>query len=683
MITGIVRWMQIGLILTLLPFMVTQADAGADQKKTEEAGGKKQSIQTDAHGIKLNEIVVIAKETQRAYSEPYYSRLSLSESSTAETVYTAKDIESIQPETIFDLIDLTPNVVQTYGNPMTPNGMKSRGGDRIGLIIDGIYIPSTQSGRMLMNFPVTIIDSMRVVRDSTALTLGPLSTISSSTSSPNAAVEGYIVITTKKPDKKAGAFRLSYDTHQTMQASASYGDVKDKWYYSFSFNHKNTPEWDHHNDADRSDSFHLRGGYTGDSVLTNISIYADFAEWECDRMDNNGVLGEAMWEYDPSDTLMLSADITKLWGPNNTTTFSFGYSQVTSTLIEDYSDRDASILYHGKYAPMEWDLDEHVTDLNLGHTFTMGRNTLKVGGQAMYWDMRDMQGFTYRDKEEEGFGVYFTDEYRVTQKFTIDAGGRLDTRHTIKQNDPKFNDTWAENTTSYALGAAYQLNPILKLTSRFSYSEQPAYDFLLKINENKSFDSDTRYKYEVGLRADYSLTFNIDCTLFYYDINNYKYAAKSQSNPATGETDYYYDSADLAQKGFEIGIRGELLDNLTYNATYSYLDIDDDSVSKTLPQDSANLMFNYMYGDYTFNVTGKYLGEYSQTATTGEGLGDYIVVDANISRRLTEKSKITLYAKNITNEKYAEAYKNSAMCGMLGYIYNRGAGLGLMYSMEF
>ena len=145
------------------------------------------------------------------------------------------------------------------------------------------------------------------------MTLGPLSTISSSTSKPNAAVDGYIVITTKKPDKETGTFRLDYNSHQTLKASASYGDVINDWYYSFAFNHANTPEWDDHNDASYSDSFHLRGGYTGSSFLANISIYADFSGWEAERLDNNGVLGEAIWEFDSSDTFMVSADMAKIW----------------------------------------------------------------------------------------------------------------------------------------------------------------------------------------------------------------------------------------------------------------------------------------------------------------------------------------------------------------------------------
>ena len=68
----------------------------------------------------------------RSYDEPVYSRLSLPESSTAETVFTAKDIEELNPDTVLDLVDLAPNVINTFGNPMNPNEMKSRGGDRIG-----------------------------------------------------------------------------------------------------------------------------------------------------------------------------------------------------------------------------------------------------------------------------------------------------------------------------------------------------------------------------------------------------------------------------------------------------------------------------------------------------------------------------------------------------------------------
>ena len=94
-------------------------------------------------------------------------------------------------------------------------------------------------------------------------------------------------------------------------------------------------------------------------------------------------------------------------------------------------------------------------------------------------------------------------------------------------------------------------------------------------------------------------------------------------------------------------------------------------------------MLNYRYSDYIFNVTSKYLAEYSQSSSQGEGLGDYITVDASISKHLTKKSKITLYGKNITDEEYAEAYMNGAGSGMKGYLYNRGAFVGLVYSLGF
>ncbi len=635
----------------------------------------------DEHTYQMPSMVVTEKSTERVYDVPSYSRLSLPESSTAESVFTAKDIEIINPETVFDMIALAPNIIRTFSTPMNPDGLRSRGGEIIGLIIDGIYIPSTQSTRMLENFPVTIIDSIRIVRDSTALTLGPLSTISSSTKKPNAAVEGYIIITTKRPKQKSREIRLEYDTAQTMQASGALGDVKNEWYYSFAFNHVDTPEWDDHNDAEKSDSFHLRSGYTGERFLANISLYADLANWECARLDNDGVLGEAIWKFEPSNTFMFNFDMARLWNKNNTTTFSFGYSQVKSTLLEDYTDKNASVLKHGEYT--EWHLDEKVLEYNVGHTLSMASNRLKIGAQAIFWDMLDMQGWQYRDKEEEGFGFYITDEYWVNQKLTLDAGVRIDRRHTIKQNDPNFDDTWAENNTSFAFGPAYRFNSVYKLTSRFSYSHQPAYDWLLKNDDSKSFDSDTRRKYEVGISADYGTAFNLGCSLFYYDIKNYKYVAKSQSNSVTGEIDYYYDSADITQKGLEIGVSGELSDHFSYNATYAYLNIDDLSVSRTLPKNSATVILNYKNGDYNCNVTTKHLGEYSQSSTNGDGLGDYVRVDLSVSKRLADKSKITLYGRNITDDQYAEAYMNGVVSGMSGYLYNRGAILGIEYSKVF
>ena len=69
------------------------------------------------------------KSTERRYDEPLYSRLSLPESSTAETVYTAKDIEMINPGTVYDMIELAPNVMRTFSNSMSPHGLTGQSHD--------------------------------------------------------------------------------------------------------------------------------------------------------------------------------------------------------------------------------------------------------------------------------------------------------------------------------------------------------------------------------------------------------------------------------------------------------------------------------------------------------------------------------------------------------------------------
>ena len=199
-----------------------------------------------------------------------------------------------------------------------------------------------------------------------------------------------------------------------------------------------------------------------------------------------------------------------------------------------------------------------------------------------------------------------------------------------------------------------------------------------------TYKPETVNAFELGAKTEYwGGRARTNISLFYYDISNYKYVAKSQSNKVTGETDYYYDSANIAQKGLEIGVSGQLSENFSYNASYAYLHINDKSVSKTLPSNSATVMLNYKNRDYLYNITAKHLGGYSQSATNGTGMGNYLRIDASISRVLKDKSKITLYGKNITNQHYAEAYQNGAASGMLGYIYNRGSVFGIEYSKDF
>ena len=86
---GIHGLVMIGLALILMITCVFD-ESRADQKKADLKNDSKQAADTENFSTKLEEMLVTAKKTEKDYDEPSYSRLSLPESSTAETRFYGK-----------------------------------------------------------------------------------------------------------------------------------------------------------------------------------------------------------------------------------------------------------------------------------------------------------------------------------------------------------------------------------------------------------------------------------------------------------------------------------------------------------------------------------------------------------------------------------------------------------------
>jgi len=133
----------------------------------------------------LDPVLVTAESLKT--EEPAYSRLAVPESAKATTdTFTRKDIEEMHPRDVVEVIEKGLGVTTTFQGRKNLNFFKIRGNGSLGLIVDGIYIPQTQSGRELANFPLELVESIKIVRNSSMLTLGPVTAFSSTQGAPNA-----------------------------------------------------------------------------------------------------------------------------------------------------------------------------------------------------------------------------------------------------------------------------------------------------------------------------------------------------------------------------------------------------------------------------------------------------------------------------------------------------------------
>ena len=89
--------------------------------------------------------------------------------------FTREDIKSMPVRNAYEVLDMAAGVfLQTQGRK-APNMLSMRAGSNLGIILDGALIPSPSAPKILAGLPLSAIEQIDVVRDSSALNLGPLS----------------------------------------------------------------------------------------------------------------------------------------------------------------------------------------------------------------------------------------------------------------------------------------------------------------------------------------------------------------------------------------------------------------------------------------------------------------------------------------------------------------------------
>lgn len=635
----------------------------------------------------MNPVVVSAAKPEKEKTTPGYDRLAVPESSKAATeIITRKEIEAMHPKDVMELIESGSGIIGMRWGNKGYYKVETRGGDSVGFIIDGVYFPETQASRVIANLPVDIIESITFVRDASILTMGPVASIASNFGKGGAPNQGYIIIKTLKATKSIDQAKISYGTFDTEKLSLVHGDqINDTAYYTMGYAKDRSDGKSGWNNGRNFDTYFLKVGDKGPDWFADMTLMVnrgrnDQQAW----FDANGNYMNLsnIGKWDPINTTLFTTNAAKQWNEHNTTSFSFGYSSVQATRVT---------LKTGKGI----EENEYLRELNLMHTLNFGRDTLKFGTQAIWWHSpTGLQGTADYERQEELYGTYLYGERQVNNKLTLDAGARLDKKHITKgvakyfnngsgsgiAYDNSYGELWEGDSTSFSLGAAYQLDSVYKLSSRLGYSRQPAGKYLLTKN-NELLDPEERYKYEAGVVANYNKMLNASLTAFYYDINEARVTAGTYKDADNNITSIY-TGKDLARKGFELAFNGNLSDQLGYKCGYSYFTSSNALDDSQSPHNRYNLALNYKNKDFAANImllhVSKFAGttnanNLSDTWTTSGTIGGYTTIDANISKELDKNTTLTLYGRNITDQRYVKG---------MNY-YDSGAEYGIELSKKF
>ncbi len=625
---------------------------------------KEEEQKKDKHdsSYNLDEITVSGKRAAEPVTSPY----AVPESSKLATeIITKEEIEEIHPQTVYDILEYVPGMEVTFQGREHIDFANMRGMGKFGIIIDGVYVQSAD--RFLSSFPVEAIESIRVVRDASALLLGPLTNFGAGSGSSN---QGFIIIKTKRASKLEGGFTTSYGSFHTDKEHIYQGDKVKDFDYRVAYTHRNSLGKTSWYNAYRDQSVLFRGGYAKEgAVNADIFYYTsrgmrEIARGEIgDGTKSDGSLGSAKWRFNPLQTDMVALNLSKAWNAVQTTTFSASY---TSVLL----NKEANT-FPKESALTSADQDIHGYQLDLRHTAQFKNNLIKVGGQMLSsTSPTGLAPTTGQRSEEDMYSFFVWDEYKIYgDKVKIDGGIRVDKKYF--GNSPVTGTPqheWAKETYTYAAGIAYNPTPTYTLTGRFAYSENTPASYQVDSTTRTALPAEKRFRYEGGVLANFHPALNPWVTLFYYDTKNEKASAGSYIDPVTGEEIDLVTNADVKTKGVEVGFSGQLMKSLSYRLNYSYVNSDDHDTNISMVHHMASARISHTYKGFDTNLMLKYVGPKKQSVT-GKGkkskyeMGDYTRIDANVGynfKVFQRATKLMVYGQNLGDVHYTTRYVAAA-----------------------
>lgn len=619
---------------------------------------------------KLEKVSVSENENPRtlsqneAFSAPETSKLAIDKLSEEE-------IKIANPKNIFEAINQTAGANVQFQGRKNSAIITFRGSSNIysaaafGVILDGALLSPMSSLRILESLSVDVVESIEVIRDASALTLGPIAGFGTPNGAPTL---GFIVIKTKLPQDNGGVAKFSYESFNTKKVDLSYGGIHDKIFYLASVNGLSTNGQKDYNTAEDRGSIFLRSGYVGDEFTATISAYYSNSEKETQRATNDmSMVGASRWRYEPIENEFVSAIFEKDFGANNRTTLQLSHSK---TLWSQDYDRTNPSQAPGLYFKGTQSTDS----IDLRHAIKLDNTIVKVGTQAMYYDAPNGELFYegYQRKEQIYGAFLHASHAFMDNKLIVDESLRVDKKHTdssVERYDPnsvladnvtKLNnqklsiieDKWAKASIAFSFGALYKFSDSLEASARFAYLTSGTTDDAMSA-DGSAMKDEKNYRYELGVKKVVNQYFNPTLNLFLYDNKN----IKSPLYFGTNNDPYIvFNQIDQKRYGGEFGFDGKI-DSLYYSFSYAHATAD--AKKNEIPKHNISALMQKKIGNFALNFSGKYLSTYESNFFTIDkkyhDVGDFISINLSLDynhKLFQNDAKLSLYSRNLLDENY-------------------------------
>lgn len=254
----------------------------------------------------------------------------------------------------------------------------------------------------------------------------------------------------------------------------------------------------------------------------------------------------------------------------------------------------------------------------------------------------------------ENYGIYLQDLMTVTDQLKVLVGLRYDNLSQDRNNKVKsqiLNRT--DNTYSPRIGVVYQPLSNISFYTSYNRSFQPLADSFVLYKNSDDLSPTKTENVEVGAKWDVNDQLNVTFALFEMSQTNIQNQDPANPNQALL-------AGEQKTKGVELSLTGQLTDQLSVLAGYSYMDgkIEKSAIGLTgnhsalTPNNTANLWLKYQLNDHWYAAVGG-RGESSRFSAPDNKnvLPGYAVVNAAVGYQ-SERYDVNLNLNNLFDRDY-------------------------------
>ena len=224
----------------------------------------------------------------------------------------------------------------------------------------------------------------------------------------------------------------------------------------------------------------------------------------------------------------------------------------------------------------------------------------------------------FRDDNIDTIGVYLQDQIDLLPNLIVLAGVRFDSADQFRTEqdlgEPREEFEQTDSDFSPRFGIVYQPIEPISLYASYTTSFNPSFGTSRNPNDS-TFDPETGQQFEVGVKAD--IAEQLSFTFAAFDIRKQNVSTEDPENPL-----FSVQTGEVASRGIELDLNGEIVPGWNITAAYTYLDA-------FVSEDNTDIVDNSLANvpDNQFSLWTTYEIQRGNLEGLGFGLGFFYLSD--------------------------------------------------------